>query len=109
MSRYMKAEVAQVKSDATQNTTLAVDNDWRLKHGLMELEKQINQNGAATAELRADVQAVVQTIAQHPTLALATRAAPPEASEMQAMCPNLKKLALEPNTTSRQSRLAVTR
>ena len=69
-----RAEITQVKSDATQNATLAVDNDGRLKQGLMELEKQVNQNEAATAELRADVQAAVQTIALHPTLASATRA-----------------------------------
>ena len=47
----MKAEITLVSVDATQNATLAVDNDGRPKQGLMELEKQVNQNGSATPEL----------------------------------------------------------
>ena len=58
----------------------------------MELGKQVKQNGAATAELRADVQAAVQTIALHPTLASATGAAPPEASGIQTMRAKLEEI-----------------
>ena len=89
MSRYMKAEIAQVKSDATQNATLAVDNDGRLKQGFMELEKQVNQNGA---ELRADVQAAVQTIALHPNLASAAGPVQPEAQEIRTMRAKLEEI-----------------
>ena len=81
----MKAEFTQIKSDIAHNAILAVDNDGRLKDGLMELEKQDTQNGAATTELRANVQAAVGAVAQHPSLASATGAAPVGASEMQSV------------------------
>ena len=55
MNRYVKSEVAQLKSDINQNANLAVDNDGRLKEGLARLEAQVIANGAATAELRGDV------------------------------------------------------
>ena len=83
-NRDMKSEVTQLKSDISQNPSLAVDNDTRLKEGLARLETQVIANGAATAELRGDVQAAVHGLAQHPNLTVGTgaAAATPEASEM---------------------------
>ena len=80
VNRYVKSEVTQLKSDIHQNANLAVDNDSRLKEGLARLEAQVIANGAATAELRGDVQAAVHGLAQHPSLATGTGAAAPEAS-----------------------------
>ena len=85
LNRSLKSEIPQVKSDIAQNTSLATNNDGMIKEGLMELEKQATANGAATVELRVDVQAAVSSIAQHPALASATGAAPPSAPELQAM------------------------
>ena len=109
MNRYMKADITQIKSRIAQNVTLAVDNDGRPKHGLMEFEKQVTQNGAATPELRADLQAAFGAVAQHPSLASATGAAPAGASEMHRYAPNSKSLATGPSMTSRRSKPAATK
>ena len=71
----MKREAAQIKSDITQNATLATDNDAKTKEGLANLEAQLISNGAATAELRKDVQAPVHGLSQHPNLTAGTGAA----------------------------------
>ena len=96
-NRYMKSEITQLKSvlksDINKNASLALDNDARLKEGLARLEAQVIANGAATAELRGEVQAAVYRLAQHPNLTTVTgaAAAAPEASEMQAVRSKLEE------------------
>ena len=68
----MKNEAAPLKSDMTQNGTLAIDNDAKIKEGLARLEAQVISNGTATAELRDNVQAAVHGLSQHPSLATST-------------------------------------
>ena len=91
-NRYIKSEVTQLKSDINQNASVALDNDARLKEGLARVEAQVIANGAATVELRGDVQAAVHGLAQHPSLATGTGAAAPDNSELQIMRSKLEEL-----------------
>ena len=84
--KFMKSEAARLKSDITLNATLATDNDAKIKEGLAHLEAQVISNGAATAELRKDVQEAVHGISQQVG---ATPTAPPD-PDIQSIRSRLK-------------------
>ena len=85
LNKTLWTDKSMALDQIAQNAASATHSDGLIKQVLTLLEKQMSENGATTAELRADVQAAVSSIAQHPTFALATGAPPPDAAELQAM------------------------
>ena len=67
LSKTLWNDKSLALDQTAQNAALATHHDGLIKQGLSLLETQVTANGAATAELRVDVQYAVNSIAQQQT------------------------------------------